>query len=106
MGKGARGNKAEPPPPFFYRLISVELSRDFIPDFTKHNEKKKTPKNPLDQKSSFSRLTSVYLGSAVSLLRITKQKTRQKERQLRLKAASTRKRCSILTAHVFLSGLV
>ena len=97
MWKGARGNKAKPPPPFFYRLITVQLLRDFIPDFTKHNGKKNAPKNPLDQKPSFSHLTSVKLGAAVSLLRITKQKTRQKERQsLRLKAAATTKRCSLL----------
>ena len=90
MGKWARTNKAEP---------SRRLS-------TKHNGEN-TPKNPLDQKPSFSRLTSVKLGAAVSLLRITKQKTRQKERQsLRLKAAGATKRCFMLTAHVFLSWLV
>ena len=74
MGKGARGNKAEPPPPFLYRLISVQLqSRDFIPDFTLLYETqwKNTPKNPLDQKPSFSRLTSVKFGAAsISFLAI------------------------------------
>ena len=80
MRKEARGNKAKPPPPFFYRLISVQY--DFIPDLTKHNGKKKAPKNPLNQKPSLSHLTSVKLGAAVSLLRITKQKHAKKSASL------------------------
>ena len=99
MRKEARGNKAKPPPPFFYRLISVQY--DFIPDLTKHNGKKNAPKNPLNQKPSFSHLISVKLDAAVSLLRITKQKTRQKECQSRLRSV-----VPYLTAHVFLSWLV
>ena len=80
MRKEARGNNSKPPPPFFYRLISVQY--DFIPDLLKHNGKKKRPKNPLNQKPSLSHLTSVKLGAAVSLLRITKQKHAKKSASL------------------------
>ena len=66
MRKEARGNKAKPPPPFFYRLISVQY--DFIPDLTKHNGKKthqkirliKNHRSPIWPRLSLARLYLFY----------------------------------------------
>ena len=86
MGKGARENKAQLPPPFFYRLISVQLAPVYPWLYETPWKKKKTRKNPLDQKPSFSHLTPVKLDAAVSLLRITKKKHAKKSASLGYKS--------------------